>query len=106
MSEFRVSCLPLTGIICAGRPNKDGTAWAGEKHDVSDHASPSRLTHRAARQGHGVEKDGDSPSYSSAAVPFALHFFISCFSFSLLHHLQIFRSPANIPCICITCTLE
>jgi hypothetical protein len=34
-SKTRVACSPLTGIIYAGRPNKDGTAWAGEKHDVT-----------------------------------------------------------------------
>lgn len=35
MNKLRVACSPLTGIIYAGRPNKAGTAWAGEKHDVT-----------------------------------------------------------------------
>jgi len=35
MSKLRVACSPLTGTIYAGRPNKAGTAWAGEKHDVT-----------------------------------------------------------------------
>ncbi len=35
MNKLRVACSPLTGTIYAGRANKDGTAWAGEKHDVT-----------------------------------------------------------------------
>lgn len=35
MSKLRVACSPLTGTIYAGRVNKAGTAWSGEKHDVT-----------------------------------------------------------------------
>lgn len=34
MSE-RIACSPLTGRIHAGRVNKDGTAFVGEKRDVT-----------------------------------------------------------------------
>jgi hypothetical protein len=34
-TSIRVQCSTLTGTIYAGRPNKAGTAWAGEKHDVT-----------------------------------------------------------------------
>jgi len=35
MSSLRVQCSPLTGTIYAGRINKGGTAWAGNKTDVT-----------------------------------------------------------------------
>lgn len=35
MSKLRVQCSPFTEIIYAGRINKAGTAWAGEKTDVT-----------------------------------------------------------------------
>lgn len=35
MGKLRVQCSPLTEIIYAGRINKEGSAWAGEKTDVT-----------------------------------------------------------------------
>lgn len=35
MSKLRVQCSPLTGNIYAGRLNTSGSAWAGQKHDVT-----------------------------------------------------------------------
>lgn len=35
MIKLRIQCSPITGTIYAGRPNKAGTAWAGEKTDVT-----------------------------------------------------------------------
>lgn len=35
MSKLRVQCSPLTSTIYAGRINKAGDAWSGEKTDVT-----------------------------------------------------------------------
>jgi hypothetical protein len=35
MNKIRVQPSPLTNTIYAGRTNKDGSAWQGEKHDVT-----------------------------------------------------------------------
>jgi hypothetical protein len=35
VSTLRIQCSPLTGTIYAGRVNKSGTAWAGQKADVT-----------------------------------------------------------------------
>lgn len=35
MTKIRIQCSPLTENIYAGRVNKAGTAWAGEKTDVT-----------------------------------------------------------------------
>ena len=35
MSRLRIQCSPITGTIYAGRINKAGDAWAGEKTDVT-----------------------------------------------------------------------
>lgn len=35
MSKLRIQCSPITGTIYAGRTNKTGDAWAGEKVDVT-----------------------------------------------------------------------
>jgi hypothetical protein len=35
MSKLRIQCSPLTGTIYAGRINDAGTAWKGQKTDVT-----------------------------------------------------------------------
>lgn len=38
MSRITLGTSPITNTIYAGRPNKAGTLWVGEKHDVTDAA--------------------------------------------------------------------
>jgi len=38
MTKLRVGVSPLTNTIFAGKLNKDGTMWAGDKHDITDEA--------------------------------------------------------------------
>lgn len=35
MSRLRIQCSPITATIYAGKVNKAGTAWSGEKVDVT-----------------------------------------------------------------------
>lgn len=36
MANIKLGCAPLAPIIFAGRLNKAGTMWVGEKQDVTD----------------------------------------------------------------------
>jgi len=38
MSDIRLGCSPLTATIYAGRLNKEGYMWVGNKHDVTNEA--------------------------------------------------------------------
>lgn len=45
MSKITVGCSGLTNTIYAGRLNKAGNQWVGEKHDVTDAALNAVMQH-------------------------------------------------------------
>lgn len=45
MSKLVVGCSPITSEIFAGRLNKEGTMWKGEKHDVTKTAVSAVAQH-------------------------------------------------------------
>jgi hypothetical protein len=62
MKPIRVSCSPITSTIYAGRPNKDGTAWSGEKFDVTSDVIGAIIQYIGAGNVINVNENG-KPAY-------------------------------------------
>jgi hypothetical protein len=62
MSKIRVQPSPLTQTIYAGRINKDGTAWQGEKHDVTSDVIGSIIQYVGVGNVISVNENGQ-PAY-------------------------------------------
>jgi hypothetical protein len=62
MNRIRVQPSPLSNTIYAGRINKDGSAWQGEKHDVTSDVIGSIIQYVGAGNIISVNEDG-KPAY-------------------------------------------